>query len=315
MPTIADIAPIAKTLGQILTGEPLSHGPLTVTPLLAPLLTDPDWLTLAEAGTRVSIGEVSEGGSVPELRVENRADRPLLLLDGQELVGAKQNRILNTTVLVAAQSAVTIPVSCVEHGRWQYRSRRFAPGDASLYASIRRKKADAVSRSLKLSQAHLSDQAGIWDDLADKHARHAVPSATGAMRDFYAQHEEAVARAREALAPVAGQVGAVVHLSGRWIGLDLLPGPRLFARAWAPLCAGYAADAIGEKPGPAPEPAADAVLAMLLDAPVEAAPAVGLGGEYRLVGDRVTGAALVAEERVAHLMAFPAMGPDETRAW
>ena len=36
------------------------------------------------------------------------APRPLLLLDGEQLVGAKQNRILNMTVLVAAQSEVTI---------------------------------------------------------------------------------------------------------------------------------------------------------------------------------------------------------------
>ena len=44
-------------------------------------------------------------------------DLPLLLPDGEQLVGAKQNRILNMTVLVAAQSEVTIPVSCVEQVR------------------------------------------------------------------------------------------------------------------------------------------------------------------------------------------------------
>jgi hypothetical protein len=69
-----------------------------VGPLLAPNLDDLDWLTLEEAGARVT--EVSEAGSVPFLQVANGADRPLLLLDGEELIGAKQNRILNTTVLV-----------------------------------------------------------------------------------------------------------------------------------------------------------------------------------------------------------------------
>ena len=37
-----------------------------------------------------------------ELRVANLGDLPLLLLDGEQLVGARQNRILNMTVLVAA---------------------------------------------------------------------------------------------------------------------------------------------------------------------------------------------------------------------
>jgi hypothetical protein len=45
---------------------------------------------------------VSEGGSVPHLLFINDAMRPVLLLDGEELVGAKQNRVLNLTVLAAA---------------------------------------------------------------------------------------------------------------------------------------------------------------------------------------------------------------------
>ena len=133
MPHVAEISPIERTLGNILVGEPLRHGALTVVPMLAPML--------AEAGDRVQVTEVEEAGSVPNLKVANMADRPLLLLDGEELVGAKQNRILNTTVLVAARTETTIPVSCVEQGRWGYRGRQFAPGDASLFASVRQKKA------------------------------------------------------------------------------------------------------------------------------------------------------------------------------
>ena len=132
MPTLTQIDPIAKTLDNILAGEPVTHGALTMIPILAPLLAEPVWLTLAEAGERVRITEVSEAGSVPNLQVTNTADQPLLLLDGEELVGAKQNRILNMTVLVAAGATVTIPVSCVEQGRWAYQSRHFAAGDAAL---------------------------------------------------------------------------------------------------------------------------------------------------------------------------------------
>lgn len=43
---------------------------------------EPEWLTPAEAGDRVRIVEISEGGSVPELRVANLGDLPLLLLRG-----------------------------------------------------------------------------------------------------------------------------------------------------------------------------------------------------------------------------------------
>jgi hypothetical protein len=55
MPTVADVETIAKTLGSILAGKPQRHGALTVIPILAPMQTEPEWVTLAEAGGRVRI--------------------------------------------------------------------------------------------------------------------------------------------------------------------------------------------------------------------------------------------------------------------
>jgi hypothetical protein len=99
-------------------------------------------------------------------------------------------------------------------------------------------------------------------------------------------------------------VGALVFLGERWLGLDLLPSPGLFARAWPRLCAGYAAEVVGRgKRAAAPDPRA--VLEAVAQAPVEEAPAVGLGREHRLAGSDLAGAALVVEDTLAHLMAFP----------
>ena len=94
-------------------------------------------------------------------------------------------------------------------------------------------------------------------------------------------------------------------MAGRWAGLDLLAGPRLFATAWPRLCASYAADALRGAPARRQVPAPARLLTRLSTCPVEPAPAVGLGAEYRLAGQQLAGATLVAEERVAHLMALP----------
>jgi hypothetical protein len=75
-----------------------------------------------------------------------------------------------------------------------------------------------------------------------------VDSPTGAMRDLYARHEADMGAARRALAAQPGQVGALIYMGTRWVGLDLLAGPRLFGRAWPRLCAGYVADTIGREP-------------------------------------------------------------------
>src|SRR5262245_51902255 len=50
------------------------------------------------------VTEVSDGGVVPRLLVLNETDSPVLLLDGEELVGAKQNRVVNLSLMVAARS-------------------------------------------------------------------------------------------------------------------------------------------------------------------------------------------------------------------
>jgi hypothetical protein len=306
MPTLNEVPEVAQLLATVLTAEPVNHGALAVIPLLAPNLDDPDWLTLEEAGARARITEVSEAGSVPFLKVTNGADRPLLLLDGEELIGAKQNRILNTTVLVAAQAEVTIPVSCVEQGRWGYSGRHFRPGDASLFASLRAKKAARVSHSLRSGRGHRADQNEVWVHLAARASELEVDSPTGAMRDLFARHEADMGAARQALAAQPGQVGAIIYTAGRWAGLELLAGPGLFRRAWPRLSAGYVADAIGQELKRWIPLDAGAILATLAHGTAEPAPAVGLGKEYRLGNGGQAGAALVAQQRVAHLMAFPA---------
>lgn len=308
MPVVDEIVPIHDVLAALAPGEPISHGALTVVPLLASGGAEPDWLTLDEAADAVVIGEVGEAGAVPELTVTSMATRPVLLLDGEELVGAKQNRVLNTTVLVGARATVRIPVSCVEAGRWRYQGRHLSPSGVALYASVRARKAASVSRSLRTGKGHRSDQGEVWDELEARAQERRVGSPTCAMSDVYRQYREELEATRRALAPRPGQVGALVYLEGSWLGLDLLASPGLFARAWGRLSTGYAADALGTREGRAPRLGPETILGRVGRLAVEPAPAVGLGDEYRLSGPRVHGAALVAEGHVAHLAVFRLTG-------
>ncbi len=121
---------ILATLDTLEIGEPVAAANLTMFPLLLPEDTLPAYLTLDEAlaGGLASVTEVSESGSVPELLVKNRAPQPILILDGEELVGAKQNRIVNLSILVPARETLHIPVSCVEAVTLDELVHRLAPG-------------------------------------------------------------------------------------------------------------------------------------------------------------------------------------------
>ena len=114
------------TLDAFQLGEPVEHRGILITPLFPRRDPVAAYVTLDEALPRgLRITETSDAGSVPELLVENATDSDVLLYDGEELVGAKQNRILNVSVLVGAGAKLPIPVSCVEQGRWSRQSDSF----------------------------------------------------------------------------------------------------------------------------------------------------------------------------------------------
>ena len=178
-------------------GAPIEHRGIVVQPLFP--VADPvaEYLTLGEALARgLKISEVSDSGSVPQLAVVNPLDERVLLYDGEELIGAKQNRILNVTVLVEAGSSLPIPVSCVEEGRW---SRRTAFFDAAPHFSdpeLRRSKAEALAaRPLELGVA----QRSVWDSVRTKSERLGVHSPTGAQSDAFREPPRPARRARRGL--------------------------------------------------------------------------------------------------------------------
>ena len=109
---------IVAHLKSAKAGDPQVYRNIVIFPMTGTIEGDLDYLTLGEAleSRLLTVTEVTAGGSVPELKVTNSADKPVLLLDGEELAGAKQNRVLNTTVLVPAKQSVVIPVSCTEQG-------------------------------------------------------------------------------------------------------------------------------------------------------------------------------------------------------
>ena len=180
---------IADYLAEVSLGTPVSHGSMTVVPVFAPpVLEEHEYLTLSEAMDRgaLQITEVSEAGNVPQLKAVNMANKAILILDGEQLVGAKQDRVVNTTILLPPESYTVIPVSCTEHGRWRYSSRReFSSSDYVMSSESRRRKMRSVSESLKNKGSFASNQGQVWDDCASLNRKSGARSASGAMRDSF----------------------------------------------------------------------------------------------------------------------------------
>ena len=237
---------IQASLSALKLGAPQVFRNLALYPLVSGTDARAGYVLLEEALERrlARVTEVSEGGRVPELAFENSSAEKILLVDGDELVGAKQNRILNLSVLVAGGARVVIPVSCVEQGRWSWRSRDFSSGGRTLFASARAKKMARVSASLRDSGSRYADQGEIWADVAEKVRSSGSTSATSSMSDAYAARARAIGEYVAAFFPELRQCGAVLAIDGRVRGLELFDSPSAFARYFAKLVRGYALDAV-----------------------------------------------------------------------
>lgn len=168
-------------------GELQKFKNMEVIPLFVSMNHSPKYLTLEEALEKrvLTITEVSHEGSVPELKVVNKANTHVLLLDGEEVAGAKQNRILNTTILLKKKSETVIPVSCAEQGRWSHVSKEFTNSGIISSPKLRAKKNYSVAKTLEQSHAYLANQMEIWDEVYKMSSYAGVRSKTDAMRDIF----------------------------------------------------------------------------------------------------------------------------------
>jgi hypothetical protein len=297
----------AEVLEGLKLGEPITAESLVVYPVLR--RPEPNGhaelvdLDEAIAGGRVEITEVSEAGSVPNLKVSNESPRPLVIFDGEELIGAKQDRIVNVTIIVAALGKLVIPVSCVERGRWRWTSRRFAAGEF-VYPSLRREKFVHVSENLRAGLGFHSDQSEIWSGLSAKSARMGLHSETGAMSEMSGRALSDPGELEARFPHRPGQIGYLAFIRGGFAGGDVFPSEEISRRKYRKLVRAYWLDSID--PGaefPAIEPYR--ILAEVASAEATAVDSVGEGREVRFESPRLQGALTRFEGRLVHLEIFP----------
>jgi len=297
-------------LSALALGPSQSVADLTVFPLLRQPAPQPWYDTLAEAvaGGYARVTEVSEMGSVPELRVVNESARHILIVDGEELIGAKP------------KTSLTIPVSCVEAGRWRQESREFHTSPQAFHATGRRAKVGQVSMSLSAEGAARSDQGAIWNEIDVKAARMAAPSPTRAASAIYDKQRGNLDRFVDELKPVEGQVGAIFAIRGQIAGLDVFDSPRTWTLLMPKLVRSYGLDALdlGIGGDGFAEPNPRRFLEAVSGAKCTVYPAVGVGRDLRVEGSGVVGAALTTEHGVVHAVAFPSQDvtrPKPRRSW
>jgi hypothetical protein len=309
---------LENTLKKITLGEVQTFQNLAAFPILAGEVTGPDYVTLGIALQKgvLKVEEVSEDGSVPEVIVTNSDEMPVLLLDGEELAGAKQNRVLNSSILLDPTSRTVINVSCTERGRWSYSTREFSDSNVVMARKIRATKNRAVSASLNQSRTYRSDQGAIWEEIDALHESAGVRSETGAMRDVYEGKKHELQACLEAFPSIEKQRGVVFLIDRAVVGMDILSRPAAYSEIHNKLLRSYVVDAMPGKAESHRRPDPDVVgrfVDQILGCSESSFPSVGLGMDFRLERRELCGSALICEDTCIHA-AFFSNSPFEERS-
>jgi hypothetical protein len=297
-------ANIRALLSELSTEPPISHKRLRIIPLRLKNTSDLEYLPLDESSTAlVTVEESSASGSVPELRVRNRAKTRVFIPDGSTLIGAKQNRVVNLSVMVAPDSVTAIPVSCVERGRWQFLSPHFEHGacaDSPLRAMMCAGTTDSLKRTGKV---HV-DQGMVWNHVEAMLGRAGARSPTRAYHALYENWHQELADYEARLRMPDQAFGVAVAIDGKLEAVDLFDKPSTLHKLWQRLARSYIVAALCPQAPRSTKTDVNEVMGSILSSAGESYVPVGVGTSIRLTNADTVGAALVCNGRLVHLSAF-----------
>jgi hypothetical protein len=246
---------------------PIQVESLTILPIAAvdPPKVPDNLLVLDEAMPKklVAIKEV-DGGSVNNLTLTNKADKPLFLLAGEVILGGKQDRIIGSNTIIPAKTTQTVPVFCVEHGRWNGTTTEFTTAKALAHGRLR-------------GHASFDTQQDVWNEVAEKNAARKTTSSTDTYRKVAQEEADGTlggkwekqvdtALAKLPDADRKNLIGFAVAVDGKVATIDRFNSPELFAKLQGKLVRSYITEAIDVKSTGKKPPTADDVKTFISDA-------------------------------------------------
>lgn len=260
------------------------------------------------------ITETSPGGEVPFLLFENTSDKPVIILDGEEVVGGKQNRIINTTLVVLASTIVKVPVSCIQAGRWRHEKAHFDSAGSVFRARSRAVQMATVTANVRERGSFRSDQGAVWDEVSESLLELGVQSATSDFREGRESVAHRVEEFVDAIRPAENQIGAIFINRDGILGLEMLGSPVLFSQVCDKVTRSFAFEALDapDLDGVSIE-AAKQWWDTILKSPFTGHTSPGAGVDIRVGTEDLVGSGLIWNDVLTHFSCFPNTGMENLR--
>ena len=215
--------------------SPQTYKNITIIPLKTER-TYIDILTLKK-GLELGLVKVSEcpQSQVNTLIVKNVSVTPLILIDGEEIVGGDQNRIVNSTIVVNAKSKMKIPVSCTEKNRWAYKSE-FKQSNYIANHRTRLAKEYASRES-----EHFQDV--IWSSIDRLEDENSFTSPTAAMEESYENLKINHNKIIKEFEIIKDQNGVIIIIDGEVEGFEVFLNSEIYKEFHEKILKSYLIDA------------------------------------------------------------------------
>jgi ARG and Rhodanese-Phosphatase-superfamily-associated Protein domain len=277
-----------------------------------------EYISLANAlrNKFIEVKEVSDSGSVNNLSVVNHSGHFIFMSDGDILSGAKQNRVLNTSVLVSPNSILTIPVSCVEQGRWRYSSSKFSDSLFSAPSYMRSEKARDVKENLKNKKSFMADQSRVWSNVNEYEQVLGCKSSTSNLSDIYENKKNDIDEFIKSFKSAKDTNGIAIFVHNRLLNLEIFNKEEIYDEYFTKLLKSSAFETINlkEKENNLTESEAfyktNTFFDNMSDIKYEIHKGVGAGIEKRFETNDMTGFELEFDNNLIHYVALNLVSSD-----
>ena len=171
----------------------------------------------AIAKNQVQISEVNKEGLLTKLSVSNKSSDNIIILNGELIIGTqiRQDRIVDSTVLIPGYATVLINTFCGEQYRWSPRLSNKISTSESLYFSSGRAN-NAADINTKLSK-----QCRIWSEISEKISDFNVKSFTNSVDQIYKKKKVNVEEIVNFFKIPSEAVGVALGINNQLVNIDI----------------------------------------------------------------------------------------------